>query len=122
MNKKLGFAVFFLMLALPLVMVKTASAQTPLETVFIGADGSVSPATAPIQQSGNTYTLTDNLNAAIKILKSNVVLDGAGYTLSGPYNGGQSDIAFIGSGTSQLPTSTQTYTIGIDLGNKSLEG
>ncbi len=122
MQKKLALILCLLMLSLLFLLAKPAGAQTTLETVFIRADGSIDPASAPIQHSGNTYTLTSNLNAAIRILKSNVVLDGAGYILSGPYDGGQSDIAFIGSGTDQLPTSTQGYTIGIDLGNKSLEG
>jgi hypothetical protein len=122
MQKKLAIILCLLMLTLPFLSAKPAGAQATLETVFIRPDGCVDPASAPIQQSDNTYTLTGNLNAAIRILKSNVILDGAGYTLSGPYDGGQSDIAFIGSGTDQLPTSTQGYTIGIDLGNKSLDG
>ena len=121
MNKKLVFTAVFLMFALALILVKPASSQAQLETIFIRPDGTVYPSTAAIQQSGNTYTLTDNIYAAIKIQKSNIVLNGAGYTLWGPHNGEQSDLWFIGTGTSQLPTSTQQYTIGVDLGNSGVE-
>ena len=121
-RKKLGFALVFLILSLILITVAPADSQVQLETIVIRPDGTVSPATAPIQQNANTYTFTDNISAAIKIMKSNIVLNGAGYTLLGPYDGEQSDLWFIGTGTSQLPTSTQQYTIGVDLGNSSVEG
>ena len=122
MHKKLVFTAVFLMLALMLISVKPANSQVQLETIFIRPDGTVSPSTAAIEQNGNTYTFTDNINAAIKIQKSNIVLNGAGYTLLGPYSGEQSDLWFIGTGTSQLPTSTQQYTMGVDLGNSSVVG
>ena len=121
-RRKLGFAIVFLMLSLLLIAAAPASSQVQLETIIIRPDGTVSPATAPIQQNANTYTFTDNISAAIKIMKSNIVLNGAGYTLLGPYGGEQSDLWFIGTGTSQLPTSTQQYTIGVDLGNSIVEG
>jgi parallel beta-helix repeat protein len=121
MEKMLVFTTVFLMLSMMSITVKSAISQVQLETIVIRPDGAVSPATAPLQKNGNTYTFTDNLYAAIKIQKSNIVLDGAGYTLWGPYNGEQSDIWFIGTGTDQLPTSTQQYTIGVDLGGTDIE-
>jgi parallel beta-helix repeat protein len=121
MHKKLVFTIVFFMLSLMLFSINPASSQVYLETIFIRPDGTVYPATAAIQQNGNTYTFTDNINAAIKIQKSNIVLNGAGYTLWGPYSGEQSDIWFIGTGTDQLPTSTQQYTIGVDLGGTNIE-
>jgi parallel beta-helix repeat protein len=93
-----------------------------LETILIRPDGTVYPATAPIQQNGNTYTFTDNVYAAVKILRSNIVLDGAGYTLWGPYNGGESDLAFVGTGGAQNSNGALDYTIGVDLGDPSVEG
>ncbi len=119
---KLIAATIVTVIALSLFLVKPVSSQAQLQTVFIRPDGSVSPASAPIQQNGNTYTLTDSIYGTIKIQKSHVELDGAGYTLWGPYNGEQSDLWFIGSGTDQLPTSTQSYTIGVDLGGTNVEG
>jgi len=62
------------------------------ETIYIRADGSVDPDTAPISTVDNIiYTLTDNIvdaapssNAiAVTIERDNVILDGAGYTLQG---------------------------------------
>ena len=76
-----------------------------------------------IQHNGNTYTFTSNLYAAIDILKSNIVLNGAGYTLSGPYNGTVSDVFVIGQGPNQLQQGQQVdYVIGVDLGNGSVCG
>jgi parallel beta-helix repeat protein len=59
------------------------------ETIYIRADGSVDPETAPISTSDNiTYTLTEsidssNANYGIAIERNNTILDGAGYTLQG---------------------------------------
>lgn len=115
--------VFSLLMLAPTFLVVSADSQVPLSTVFIRADGSVSPASAPILRNGNTYTFTDNLYAAIKIQKSNIILDGAGFTLSGPYNGTAMDVWLIGQGPGQLPNGTLAqYVIGIDLASPSVEG
>ncbi len=61
------------------------------ETIYIRADGSVDPDTAPISTVDNiTYTLTDNIvgdvpmwESAIVVEKDNVVVNGAGLTLQG---------------------------------------
>ncbi len=52
-------------------------------TVYIRADGSVDPETAPIQRDGNLYTFTDDIFDGIVVEKDNIVIDGAGYTLQG---------------------------------------
>ena len=54
-------------------------------TIYIRADGSVDPPTAPISTSDNvTYTFTGNIvNESIVIQRDNIVLDGAGYTVQG---------------------------------------
>jgi parallel beta-helix repeat protein len=49
----------------------------------INVDGSVSPASAPIQRSGNVYTFTGNLNGQLIVDRDNVVVDGDGYSLQG---------------------------------------
>jgi parallel beta-helix repeat protein len=54
--------------------------------IYIRADGTVYPCCAPIQRNGTLYSLTDNIQSitnAIIIEKSNVTLDGRGYTLRG---------------------------------------
>jgi hypothetical protein len=58
-----------------------AFAQTM--SVTINNDGSVSPSTAPIQQTGNTYTLTSSINGRISVNKNNIILAGNAMTLSG---------------------------------------
>lgn len=52
--------------------------------IYIRSDGSIEPSTAPIQHVGNTYTLTTNINNTIEVQRSNIVLDGNGYTLTKP--------------------------------------
>jgi parallel beta-helix repeat protein len=55
-------------------------------TIYIMADGSIDPPTAPIQRNGDTYTLTGNITSdgdGINIQKNNVIIDGAGYTIQG---------------------------------------
>ncbi|HUK84313.1 MAG TPA: hypothetical protein VLU95_00475, partial [Candidatus Acidoferrum sp.] len=119
-QKTLVSIMIFLALASTPYLFKSANAQPALSTIFIQPDGSVYPTSAPIQRSGNIYTFTDNVYAAVKILKGNVVLDGAGYTLKGPFNGNSTDIWVIGTGPD--PNTLDKYTIGVDLGNKSVNG
>ena len=53
-------------------------------TIYIRADGSVEPDTAPISSVDNvTYTFTDNIYDEIVVERDNIVVDGAGYTLQG---------------------------------------
>jgi hypothetical protein len=70
-------------------VVKTMSVvPSPLPTpqtagnAVINADGSVTGANA-IQQIGSTYVLTANISNGIDVQKSNIVIDGAGYTVQG---------------------------------------
>jgi len=51
--------------------------------ITVNADGSVSPLTAPINQTGNIYTLTSGVDGSISISRNNAVFDGQGYTLLG---------------------------------------
>jgi len=63
-------------------------------TVYIRADGSVDPSTAPISSVDNvTYTFTDNINDSIVIERDNIVVDGAGYTLQGSSSGRGIDLS-----------------------------
>lgn len=63
------------------------------EPIYIRADGSVEPDTAPISSVDNiTYKLTDNIingntstyAEAIELQRDNIVIDGACYTIQGP--------------------------------------
>ena len=54
------------------------------ETIYIRADGSIDPPTAPISTVDNVlYTFADNIYCGIVIERNNIVVDGAGYTLQG---------------------------------------
>ena len=55
-----------------------------LPRIYIRSDGSIEPTTAPIERSGNQYTLTDNIILyTIEIQRDNIVLDGAGHMIQG---------------------------------------
>jgi parallel beta-helix repeat protein len=63
------------------MLVQSVESQS-VETIFIRADGSVE-GTDKIQRDGDLYILTANLSFGIQVQKSNIVVDGAGYTLQG---------------------------------------
>jgi parallel beta-helix repeat protein len=53
-------------------------------TIYIRANGSVDPATAPILSLDNiTYIFTDNINDSLILEKDNILVDAVGYTLEG---------------------------------------
>jgi len=53
-------------------------------TIYIRADGSIDPPTAPISSLDNiTYTFTDSIYDEIVVERNNIVIDGNGYTLQG---------------------------------------
>jgi len=52
-------------------------------TIYIRADGSVE-GTDKIQRDGDVYTFTDNIRYSIVVERSNIIVDGNGYTLEGP--------------------------------------
>src|SRR3990172_1568726 len=101
----------------------TADVQTALPTIYILPDGSIDPPTAPILRDGNTYTFTGDAFARLNIQKGNTVIDGAGYTLRGPYNGTKADIWIIGDGPNVPNNETVVpWVIGVDLGGTDVNG
>jgi parallel beta-helix repeat protein len=52
-------------------------------TIYIRADGTIDPPTAPIQRDGDVYTFTADIYDSIVVERDNIVIDGAGYTLQG---------------------------------------
>jgi parallel beta-helix repeat protein len=56
----------------------------PTVQVYIRADGTVEPATTPIERFGDVYVFADNLlNHTLTVERDNIVVDGAGFTLKG---------------------------------------
>jgi nitrous oxidase accessory protein NosD len=99
------------------IMVNVAEPQSPRQRVFIRSNGNVEPSSAPIQRNGDKYTFTGDIYAEFVVEKSGVVVDGAGYTLHGPYNGTRENLFLIGEGPNQVSEGTQIpYSVGVDLG------
>lgn len=74
-------------------------------TIYIRADGSIDPPTAPISSIDNiTYTFTGNIYESIIIQRDNIVLEGSGYTLQGSGSGNGIDL-------------TSTYNVTIENAN-----
>jgi parallel beta-helix repeat protein len=82
-------------------------------TIFIDADGSLSPPTAPIDTTDNvTYTFTGNLGDEIVVQRNSIVIDGNGYALQGS----GSEIGLSLSGLSNVTIRNTTiidFTYGI---------
>jgi parallel beta-helix repeat protein len=112
MRLRLVFTLVFFMLFLMLISAKPASSQAQLETIFIRPDGTVNPSNVPIQSNGDVYTFTDNVYDPILVQKSNVTIDGAGYSLIGPLTEAErkSD-PVLGTGPN---TTLPPYIIGLD--------
>jgi len=70
------------------------------ETIYIRADGSVDPSTARISSMDNvTYTFTGDINNSIVVERSNIIIDGNGYTLQGSGLGKGFDLSEINNVT-----------------------
>jgi parallel beta-helix repeat protein len=81
---------FVLSIALMIFLISTLTRALEIRsvkasgTIYIRANGSVDPATAPILSPDNiTYIFTDNINDSLILEKDNILVDGAGYTLQG---------------------------------------
>ncbi len=97
---------------------KAVFAESGKNVIFIGEDGSVDPATAPIQRNGNTYTLIDDVYAPIIIDRDNLIIDGAGHNLIGPYNGTRTALPMVDLYPQEPSNNSQSqgsWSVGIDI-------
>jgi len=79
-----GGYVYVTKIFIQMTMKETKASETSDSFIYIRADGSVDPPTAPILSVDNvTYTFTGNINTSIVVERDNIVVDGAGYTLRG---------------------------------------
>jgi hypothetical protein len=116
--KKSAIFVFALMLLFTAFAVAFVSpVKAAYKVIYIRSDGSIDPATAAIRRDGGTYYFTDNVDGSIVVDEDNLVIDGAGYVLQGPYNGTRTDSLVVGQGPDQ-ELSSVPWTIGIDLANR----
>lgn len=106
-------------------LVGKAAPTAAMQTVFINPDGSVYPASVPIQRSGSTYSFTGDVCACLIVNRSDVVIDGAGHTLRGMLtaNGTPAGV-WVGQGPSQEASNATAvaYTIGIDVAHGGVTG
>ncbi len=65
-----------------LVPLSFSPAKAAIATVYIQADGTIQ-GTSSIQRNGDLFTLTGNITGPLYVQKDNIVIDGAGYTLTG---------------------------------------
>ena len=82
-----GFALLLVLvllttITLSVVCIQPVNAQT-VSAVTINVDGTVTPSEAPIEQIGNIYSLTRDFVGSITVNRSNIIVDGKNYALSG---------------------------------------
>jgi len=76
----------------------------------INTDGSVSPASAPIERSGDVYTFTGNLQGQLIVDRDNVVVDGASFSLQGNGSAGNLYIRLSETGLNLTGRTNVTIT------------
>jgi parallel beta-helix repeat protein len=87
-------------------------AQVP-ETVYINSDGSITPSSAPISSVDNVnYTFTGNMSYpayyGVVVERSNIVIDGNGYTVQGNSSSTPYSLNYSGNGLSLTGISNVT--------------
>jgi len=87
-------------------------------TIYIRADGSIDPPTAPIQRNGDIYTFTGNIYDQIVVQRSNIVINGDGYTLQGSGTGNGFYLRAINNVTIKN-TNIKGFGYGVDLADSS---
>jgi len=118
MNKNVTLALVFMLLCLALVSVSEGSTST-LPVIRILSDGSIDPPVELIQRNDDVYTFTADVYARIVVDRDDVVIEGAGFTLHGNYNGTRTDSWVVGEGPSQDYDGTaMPWSVGIDLANQ----
>jgi nitrous oxidase accessory protein NosD len=79
--RKSAFVIIFTLILVSLLHIGLVNADS---VIYIKADGSIVPSTAPIERDGDVYSFTDRIfNQTIVVERSNIVIDGAGFKLEG---------------------------------------
>jgi len=93
-----------------------------MQNIYIRADGSIDPPTAPISTVDNiTYTLTGNISSEVHgiiVERNDVVIDGRGYTLQGTGSGNGFSIESINNVTIKS-TNVKGFYYGVCLNSTS---
>jgi parallel beta-helix repeat protein len=100
-TSKFIFLVVLIVISLCFVDTQIVESQDP-GVIYITSDGSFYSSTnltIPIQQDGNIYSLTDNIEFQYLVVqRSNIIIDGAGYSIAGQGQVGI-DLSFVSNVT-----------------------
>jgi parallel beta-helix repeat protein len=130
-TKDMNRAVFASLTILCVLSVSSITGLTHLAkadsgSIYIRADGSIDPPTAPIAIVDNiTYTFTGDVNESISMLaivveRDNIVVDGQGYTVQGTGSGTGTGITLSERNNVTIKNMTiKTFGIGIYVCNSS---
>ncbi len=113
MNRRLIAVVMLSLLTLNVVMFALeVSPVGAAGTIYIRADGSINPPTAPISTSNNiTYLLMNNTSSSIVIQRNNILFHGNGFTVQGAGNGTGIDLSAVSNVTLE-----DTYIVNFQYG------
>lgn len=113
MNRRLIAAVMLSSLMLNVVLFALEVSPVGASgTIYIQADGSISPEGAPISTSDSIiYLLTSNTDSAIVVQRNSIVFHGNGFTVQGAGNGTGIDISAASNVTIE-----DTYIVGFQYG------
>ena len=93
LRKPASIIILSLLVVSALVLAFNVQQVRASPTIYIRADGSIDPPSAPISSIDNIiYTFTGNLYESIVIQRDNIVLEGSGYTLQGSGSGNGIDL------------------------------
>jgi len=116
MGKKIVYGTVLILLLIGMLIL--ASDIQPVKasgSIWIRSDGSVDPDTAPISTVDNvTYTFTDDIYDAIGVERSNIIIDGNGYTLQGSGSGNGFFLCNVNNVTIKR-TKIKGFAVGIEL-------
>ena len=100
MNRRLIAVVMLSLLMLNVLFALEVSPVGAAGTIYIRADGSINPPTAPISTSNDiTYLLMNNTSSSIVIQRNNILFHGNGFTVQGAGNGTGIDLSAVSNVT-----------------------
>jgi parallel beta-helix repeat protein len=86
--KKTSSILLVVLVVITLCSAPTLQSVKAMGIIYIEADGTINPPDAPLSSFDNAvYVLTANVDASIVVERSNIIIDGIGYTLQGDGTG-----------------------------------
>jgi parallel beta-helix repeat protein len=114
----LSLALTFLLLSAMLSVVLDLPLVRGSETIYIRADGSVEGTIYIVSSDNVTYVFTADINDLIVVERSNIIIDGVGYTLQGAGSGSGFSLSNVSNVTIKN-TNIEYFYYGIELSESS---